>query len=191
MPPVILIALFMKRRLNSIRVSGKATSEKSIQHLKEALSGFIESNIYDGKNFFTNRYHRLQAKLNGYLSEQLIIQDLPTRLIEVFAILGLFVLILINSFTTNSNSVQVLTIGAFVAAAYKIIPGIVKILNSTGQVKTYSFTMSNLLYKQTFACQRKEKDNNTAIVSLEFVNVSFSYEEEKVLDNFSLTMGKR
>jgi ABC-type multidrug transport system fused ATPase/permease subunit len=188
MPPVFLIAFFMKRRLNSIRVSGKTTSEKAIQHLKEALSGFIESNIYDSKNFFTNRYHRLQAKLNAYLSEQLIIQDLPSRLIEVFAILGLFILILINSFTTKSNSVQVLTIGAFVAAAYKIIPGIVKILNSAGQVKTYSFTMSNLLYKQHTPV--KKKDNNNAIVSFEFVNVSFSYEEEKVFNNFSLTMAR-
>jgi ABC-type bacteriocin/lantibiotic exporter with double-glycine peptidase domain len=124
--------------------------------------------------------------LNAYLSEQLIIQDLPSRLIEVFAILGLFILILINSFTTNSNSVQVLTIGAFVAAAYKIIPGIVKILNSIGQVKTYSFTMSNLLYKQPIPV--KKKDNNAGIISFEFVNVSFSYEEEKVLDNFSLAM---
>ena len=186
MPPVLLIVFFMKRKLNSVRVSGKKTSEKAIQHLKEALSGFIESNIYDGKNFFTNRYHRLQAKLNGYLSEQLIIQDMPSRLIEVFAILGLFILILINSFTTNSNSVQVLTIGAFVAAAYKIIPGIVKILNSVGQVKTYSFTMSNLLYKQPVAM--KKKAGNGTIVSFEFVNVSFGYGEEKVIDNFSITM---
>jgi len=187
-PPVFLISFFMKRKLNSIRVSGKATSEKAIQHLKEALSGYIESNIYNAKNFFTNRYHSLQAKLNTYLSEQLIIQDLPSRLIEVFAILGLFILVLLNSITNNSKSVPVLTIGAFVAAAYKIIPGIVKILNSVGQVKTYSFTMSNLLYKQDTPA--KKKDNNTAIDSFEFVNVSFSYEGEKVLNNFSLSMAR-
>ena len=126
----------------------------------------------------------MQSKLNGYLSEQLIIQDLPSRLIEVFAILGLFILIVINAVTSHSNSIQVLTIGAFVAAAYKIIPGIVKILNSIGQVKTYAFTMSNLLYKREPPVANEEP--GTAIVSIEFKNVFFNYGQERVLDNFSL-----
>ena len=188
-PPVLLIVLFMKRRLNAVRISGKATSEKSIQHLKEALSGFIESNIYNAKDFLTERYHRLQAKLNTYLSEQLIIQDMPSRLIEIFAILGLFVLIVINSFTSSSGSVQVLTIGAFVAAAYKIIPGIVKIINSVGQVKTYSFTMADLLYRKEDTAV-KHKEAAPGITGIEFKNVSFSYGTEKVLDNFSANISR-
>jgi ABC-type multidrug transport system fused ATPase/permease subunit len=98
--------------------------------------------------------------------------------------LGLFILIVINAVTSHSNSIQVLTIGAFVAAAYKIIPGIVKILNSVGQVKTYAFTMSNLLYKRDSPVHKKKHD--TAIVSIEFKNVFFNYGQEKVLDDFSL-----
>ena len=104
-PPIIITGFLMKRKLTTIRKMAKPVSEKTLQHLKEALSGYIESNLYGRKDFFLNRYHTSQAGFNVFLSEQQAIQNMPPRLIEVFAILGLFVLILINSFTANSNSI--------------------------------------------------------------------------------------
>src|SRR6185437_12190619 len=55
-PPVILLAYFSKRMLKNARRQVKNSSEKALQHLNEALSGFIESNIYGKKDFFTKRY---------------------------------------------------------------------------------------------------------------------------------------
>ena len=184
MPPVFIIGFYMKRKLSNMRASIKKTGEQSMQHLKEALAGYVESNIYDSREFFSRRYDALQSKLNGYLSEQLAVQNMPSRLIEVFAILGLFILIALNSVFNKSNPIQVITIGAFMAAAYKIIPGIVKILNAIGQVKTYSFTTSNLLYKESIPLQNGKE--NTCINSIRFSGVSFKYEKEKILNNFSL-----
>ncbi|HMC84482.1 MAG TPA: hypothetical protein VKI61_03115, partial [Chitinophagaceae bacterium] len=40
-PPVFLIAFLMKRKLDSTSVNAKKTSEKAMQHLQEALSGYI------------------------------------------------------------------------------------------------------------------------------------------------------
>ncbi len=188
-PPVFIIAFLMKKRLSSLRFSGKVASEKAIQHLNEALSGFIESNIYDRKNFFANRYSGFQARLNTYISEQMIIQNLPSRLIEVFAVLGLFMLILINSIVTKSNSVEVIIIGAFMAAAYKIIPGIVKILNSIGQAKTYSYTINDLLNEKNTSGIVDENDGITGkINSIVICDVCLNYKDHTVLNNFSLSL---
>ena len=101
-----------------------------------------------------------QSGFNEFLSDHQAIQNMPSRLIEVFAILGLFVLILINTFTANSNSIGLITLGAFMAAAYKIIPGIVKILNSNGQIKTYEFTINDLLLSKEFELAEKKINNN-------------------------------
>ncbi len=151
----------------------KPVSEKTLQHLKEALSGYVESNLYERKDFFSDRYHMSQSGFNIFLSEQHAIQNMPSRLIEVFAILGLFVLILINSFTSNSNSVELITLGAFMAAAYKIIPGIVKILNSNGQIKTYEFTVNDLLQTEAYPrCIAKEQINKK-LYSVEFKKCFF------------------
>ena len=188
-PPIILTGFLMKRKLTTIRKMAKPVSEKTLQHLKEALSAYIESNLYGCKDFFSNRYHTSQSAFNNFLSEQLVIQNMPSRLIEVFAILGLFVLILINSFTANSNSIGLITLGAFMAAAYKIIPGIVKILNSNGQIKTYEFTVNGLLHTEEYPLVEKEQTNNK-FYSVEFKNISFRYKDEVVLDNFSLQISQ-
>ncbi len=187
-PPVFLISFLMKRKLNATRQVGKKTGERSIQHLQEALSGYIESNIYLKNDFFTNRYHRYQKQLNHYLSESLIIQNMPTRLIEVFAVFGLLVLILANAWTANSSTIPLVTIGALMVAAYKIIPGIVKITNTVGQIKTYSYTIAGLVSNE-----RVSGSNQTTrhgINSLDFQKIYFRYNDKEVLSSVSLNLNK-
>ena len=189
-PPLILIGILMKKKLIQIRQSAKTASEKTLQHVKEALSGFIESNVFESKNFFADRYEASQIKFNNFLSEQQVIQNMPSRLIEIFAILGLLVLIVINSFASPYPGVQVITIGAFMAAAYKIIPGIVKILNSQGQIKTYSFTITELLQKKEPITVPHKRNKNPSLHYAEFKNVSFSYNGEVILRNFSFCIAR-
>jgi ABC-type multidrug transport system fused ATPase/permease subunit len=189
LPPVILTAYVTKKRLAALRQSGKKNRERSIQYLQEALSGYIESNIYHRKEFFTDRYQYYQGKFNAGLSEHQVMQNLPSRLIEVFAVFGLFLLIVFNTYISGTGSVQVLLLGGFMAAAYKIIPGIVKILNSMEQVRTYSFTVKDLL-----AEQREEKEpvqqNNTPIDSIAFSNAGFGYKQDAVLSHFNMVLRK-
>jgi ABC-type bacteriocin/lantibiotic exporter with double-glycine peptidase domain len=187
-PPVFLLAFLLKKKLGEAKVSIEQTSEKAYQHLQEALSGYVESCIYDKIDFFSTRYYTFQKKLNHFLSQQQIIQNMPSRLIEVFAIFGLFILIVIHTYTTGLNSINIITIGAFMAAAYKIIPGIVKILNSVGQVKTYFFTISNLsVPSHDTAFRGATTTSVNMITSVKFEDVSFSY-QEKILDKLSFEM---
>ncbi len=188
-PPVILAGLFVKRKLTSIRKTAKPVSEKTHQHLQEALSGYIESNIYQRDDFFINRYSVHQEKFNDFLSQQIVLQNIPSRLIEVFAIFGLLLLIVLNQYMGNSGGIKIITIGAFMAAAYKIIPGIVKILNSAGQMKTYGFTVTDLLPNREPALEKSE-GQHTEIISLKMENIAFTYKEEILLNNFSLEMNK-
>ena len=187
-PPVFLIAFLMKRRLDAARLHGKKTSEKTMQHLQEALSAFVESNTYEKKDFFTSRYHRFQLQLNHYLSERLVIQSLPPRLIEVFAIFGLLILVLVNYFAAHDHFLGVGTIGTFMVAAYKVIPGIVKITNITGQVKTYAYATDGLA---EFACEPlKNNYPPDPVCSIVFEKVSFSYPGKNIINAFSLNVRK-
>jgi ABC-type multidrug transport system fused ATPase/permease subunit len=187
-PPVILVSFIMKRRLHNSRQMGQKTSERSIQYLQEALSGYIESNIYLKNEFFTNRYHRFQKQLNHYLSERLIIQAMPPRFIEIFAVFGLFVLILVNFFAFHNSSVQLFTVGALMVAAYKIIPGIVKITNAVGQVRTYSYTTAGLGREEITKPDKHAEVQ--AVSSVVFENIHFSFKDRLILNGFSLNMSR-
>jgi ABC-type bacteriocin/lantibiotic exporter with double-glycine peptidase domain len=185
-PPVLIIGLVQKKRLAAVRNNAKTVRRKTIQHLQEALSGFVESNVFQRKQFFVNRYHSSQKEFNQFLSTQQVIQHLPVRLIEVFAVFGLFMLILLNHSFSPSQSMPFITLGAFMAAAYKIIPGIVKILNTTGQMKTYGYTMDDLLK------EKKEEPlsatRHAGIQKIELKNLSFGYPGKNIIDDFSLEM---
>jgi len=188
-PPIILSGILLKKKIHRLRKTAKTINEKTQQSLYEAISGFIESNINKRQHFFINRYYSNQATLNDFFAEQQSINNMPSRLIEVFAIFGLVVLILINSFTAKGGAVQVITIGAFMAAAYKIIPGIVKILNSTGQMKTFGFAIDALLKSSTVKIT-ESTSTTTSVSSVAFKKVFFSYKDEPVLSNFSFDIEK-
>lgn len=181
MPPVILTAWVLKKKLQTLRFHAKINSEKSIQYLSEALNAYVESSVFDKKAFFSERYEQFQKKLNYHISEQQAIQSFPSRLIEIFAILGLCILIMITTQHVNSG-MPVLLIGAFMGAAYKIIPGIVKVLNSAGQLKAYHFTITDLV-QHGYIPLLVENGCNVKIDSIAFENVSFGYLEKTILEN--------
>jgi ABC-type multidrug transport system fused ATPase/permease subunit len=182
-PPVILTGWLMKKKLEGLRFHAKINSEKSIQYLAEALNGYVESNVYDKREFFTKRFEHYQKKLNYHIADQQAIQGFPSRLIEIFAILGLCVLIVLTQQFADSGK-PVLLIGAFMGAAYKIIPGIVKILNSSGQIKAYHFTITDLLH-HNYAPLSIDKTLSSKIHSIAFENVSFRYNDKNILNNIN------
>ncbi|WP_184549172.1 ATP-binding cassette domain-containing protein [Mucilaginibacter sp. FT3.2] len=192
-PPVIILAYFIRKRSKQVREHTKLSSEKSIQHLQESLTGFVESNIYDKTNFLADRYNNYQQQLNNTIATQQTLQGLPSRLVEVFAIFGFFILVLVNKWSASGSTVDLLTIGVFMAAAYKIIPGIIKILNSTGQIKTYEFTLNDLLAvsEPTKAIKNEFLNIVDPINTIGFHNIRFSYKNQQVLNgiNFEISSG--
>jgi ABC-type multidrug transport system fused ATPase/permease subunit len=184
MPPVVILAWFIRKRLKEIRINTKIASERTLQHLQETLSGYVESNLYHKNDFFADRYHDYQLQLNNNIATQQTLQALPARLIEIFAVLGFFILVTINKLSASAPAIDLLTIGIFMAASYKIIPGIVKILNSTGQIKTYQFTLTDLLPAANKA-DTQMPVLIPPIQSIKFERVYFNYNEQPVLNGVS------
>lgn len=181
LPPVIVVFWLIKKRLHKVKRYARTSIEKAIQYLQEALSGFVESNLYNKNDFFLRRYSTHQREFNQYLSDSLIVQGMPNRMIEIFALLGLFILIAINNWSGYADGSSIITIGAFMAAAYKIIPGIVKIVNLSGQMNTYEFTIHDLQTGNTRNSEDKA-GNAKMIRSVEFKNIRFRYNGKPVLD---------
>ena len=188
LPPVVGIFYLVRTRVRSVRKHSQVSIEKSWQHLREALTGFVESNIYNKNDFFLKRYISRQAEFNRYVSDLLTVQGIPGRMIEVFALLGLFILIAINKWTGDPGSSNLVTVGAFIAAAYKIIPGIVKILNNSGQINNYMYTIQDLLPVDNISEKEIEISHAGSIHSVCLKNISFSYNGSSLLNNLNLAI---
>src|SRR6478672_8033920 len=83
--------------------------------------------------------------------------------------------------------ISIITIGAFMAAAYKIIPGLVKIVNLNNQVKTYSFTANKIGYRST---KNALSEESCEINSIELRKLSFTYNEQPLLKDVNLLIHK-
>ncbi len=182
LPPVILLAFFIRKKLKFVRANIKVGSQKAIQYLQESLSGFVESNIYRKNDFFIDRFYGYKHQLDENIAIQQTLQILPSRLIEVFAVFGFFILVVINKLSANAPAIDLLTIGIFMAASYKIIPGVIKILNCAGQIKTYQFTLNDLSLTDTKASVVATQPVYR-IESLKFEHVYFKYNDHAILND--------
>lgn len=189
-PPVAALGWFIRKKLKSVRREIKTVGEKTLQHAHESLGGYIESNVYNKSEFFTGRFYHYQHQLDENIATQQSLQSLPARLVEVFAVAGFFILIAINKLSLGTPAVNLLTIGVFMAAAYKIIPGIIKILNCAGQIKTYHFVVNDLDISAD-ATETKENTPIDKIRSIAVHDMFFKYGRREVLTdlNFALLPG--
>lgn len=188
-PPIILFGYYLKKKMIGIRTDIKKNSEKTIQHLQESLAGFVESNLFNKERYFSKRYLDRQQQLNNQMAAQQSLQSLPARMVEIFAILGLVILMIVNQLSIGTFKVDVWSVGIFIGAAYKIIPGIVKILNSAGQIKAYRFVLKDLSRSDTPA-SRGEKYPTTPLSTIQFHQVGFGYQDHRVLKGLDFEISK-
>ncbi len=188
LPPVIGISYLVKRKLRKVRHDARTSSEKALQHLQEALNGFVESNIYDKNAAFLERYMNYQQQFNTHFANTLIAQGLPARMMEIFALLGLFILVALSQWQGYADNNALITMGAFMAAAYKIIPGIVKILNTAGQVQTYSYTADELAEAPVTKPAGHPDAVLPVLQSLQFRDVHFRFGNKTILQKLNWTL---
>ncbi|HYK46814.1 MAG TPA: ABC transporter ATP-binding protein [Parafilimonas sp.] len=184
LPAILVLSYITKRRLKETRKNIQAANELSLQHLNEAIEGFIESNIYDKNALFIERYTKSQFTVNRFIANMQVTQAIPGRFFETFAVVGFFILIASINFSSSENSVSVFMLGAFVAAAYKIIPGISRIINFGGQIKTYLFTV-NELAAQKINVRHETIPFNDPIGKIEMRNIEFAYGNNTVFKDLS------
>jgi len=191
LPAAVLLWYFIRKKIHAVRNNISSRSALALQHLKEALTGYVESNIYGKNNFFTQRYAQSQQALNTQLAGLQTIQGLPVRMLEVFAVLGVCVLVIAANIAGNAGAGSFILLGAFMAAAYKIIPGLVKLINLSGQIKAYRFTITDLLKEKTGTAKEKPAEHCPPINSIAFCNISFSYNSRQVINRLTLQLNRK
>lgn len=190
LPPAVIVFGFIKKRLTITKKNIQSSNESSFRYVLDALKGWVEGNMYNRNDFFLKRFVDARKKFSTHLFDSLALQTMPSRIIEIFAVTGLFILIVIVKWTGYNDSNMLITVGAFMAAAYKIIPGMVKVINISGQMKAYEFSASELERTKDTRAFHPEEHAVPELKSVEFRNISFQYKEQPVLHRFSMLIKK-
>lgn len=185
-PPVVIAGWVTRRQILAAKANISDRRQSTWQRLEESITAFVEANLYDKKPFFAGRYFRSQQEQNRHLSALRTVQGIPTRLAEVFAVFGFLVLIAID--LVAGRGTGFVTLGAFLAAAYKIIPGIARILNLNGQMRAYAYTLDDLVNGSDGSrpVSPSPAPGVKKITSITLQDISFRYHQRYVLEHLDL-----
>ena len=180
------VLLNTRKKIKRIRSRTKQNNELALQYAKEAIASFTECKIYNQEGFFTGRYHHWQEQLNNQLSGLQAVQAMPSRVMEIFAVSGLGFLLLIIPEGGGTGNSLLLTFGAFMAAAYRILPATVKIINGGTQVRAFEKTVNELIKIRPVSFQKNSSREKIHLISFE--KISFSYTDKEMLKEVSFSL---
>ena len=172
--------------------ASQATGRASLQ----SLSAAKEIKLRSAHEQFVEGYHQARTRGAKARAASAMLQELPKYILDIVFVLGIGLLAVIATSTNSTQSLLVL-LGVFVAAGSRILPSIVRLVNSVAGIRFAREPLSHLVHEA--GLQRSYRANDLAQVvtneipkgDIEVSNVHFAYDDqpdEPVLDGIDLTI---
>lgn len=197
----ILIAsfLFFNVTKNKMSIWGKEREiiDASLtKTLLEGLGGIKEFKVLKRENHFTNSFGQMsfeRAKLHAFSN---IFTHLPRFYLEIISIVGIVGFVFTLILQDNNFSSMVSILGVFIAATFRLIPSINKILASLQTMK-YQNASLDLLFNE-FKILKKGQVKKKSILSdsfnesIQLKKIFFKYggKDKHILDGLDLEIKK-
>jgi ABC-type multidrug transport system fused ATPase/permease subunit len=111
----------------------------------EGLRGFKELKLFGRSNYYLNDFSQKINDLSNINSKYTTFNLLPRYYLELISVIVLIGFILIMVIQERPLGSLIATLGIFVAATFKMIPSINKILGSTQNLKYYASAIDGLI----------------------------------------------
>ena len=109
---------------------------RRIQSIQEGIMGIKQSLLLGRIKFFIDKFNLQNTKSCKVNSNQTLVLSLPKIWLEFLAIVTIFILVFFISENKNAGVEEILpTLALFGAAAFKVLPSINRILNSSQQMR--------------------------------------------------------
>jgi ABC-type multidrug transport system fused ATPase/permease subunit len=171
-------------------------SSKYTKFLIQGLASVKEIRVYQSENEARSEHYNSKKKVNDLTRHLVVLNAIPKNLFEVITFLLLSSYIAYYALNDKNFLDIIPTIGVYLAAAYKVLPSIVKILTSINTLKFLGASIDHIHQE----LKNAKKTNNTIeekniikdFKDLEFKNVSFKYlnTQKYILKNTSLKIKK-
>ena len=200
----LIIFLSTKKKLFQWGKIRLKESGKYLKNISQSIGSIKEITITGRVKLFLDLHYNQRKTLASILQKFSIINTAPRYLFEIFAIIGLCIIITIFLNEGKSNSEILPLIGLFVMAAFRLMPSCAKILQAL-QSFIYKGPTVDTLYDELKDEKEEEKNHKLFLSNEENVheryslldkikvkNLSYSYPSSKVtnLDSVSFIINK-
>jgi ABC-type multidrug transport system fused ATPase/permease subunit len=169
---------------------------KTNQHLLQGLGGVKDLKILGREDNFIHQFNVHNTNRAKITTKQYTLLQIPRLYLEFLAVLGMAGLIMVMVWQQKPLDLILPTLGIFVAAAFRMIPSVNRIMGSMQAIR-YSRPVVNILYDE-FYLIRNTKEATPSLNRLAFKNelvvnnLNFSYPNvtAKALENVMVTIKK-
>ena len=189
-PLLALVLRWVNKRIKSLTRQTQNTFGKLIGSIQETYQGERVVKIYDGYEFETQRFRRINEHLKDLLLRAQRVSAAATPLTQLIAMSGVSVVVV---FALSQAQRGVLTIGeftTFLSALLLLMPPIRHLSNLNGSTAAMTAAAESLF---RMIDQEPEKDPGTKVLNgykgaVRFDHVGFAYpgKEKPAVSNFSL-----
>lgn len=193
----IIFLQFTKRKLS---MWGKLRQELDTQVSKialEGLGGIKDLLILGRTSFFIDEYLKKNYLKARMVSNQGTVSQIPRFFLELISIAGLVSFIILLLFQGKDTSSLITILGVFVAATFRMIPSLNRIITAVQSLKYYSPALDVIYEELKLQKDKIELLNEIEVYNfknkIEFKNVHFYFNERnKILNgiNFIIEKGK-
>lgn len=192
-PAFWLLFTTTKNKLMRLGEERKNTMVDAHAKLNSSIFGYVDVKLANREEKFLESYLGTQRRLNNISRVVKIINVLPTKSTELFAVLGIVVIYLFALLIENEPAKLFAFLGIFAGAAYRVMPSMNKILNSIMGIKSNQYVMRILTADKLPT--EAAKSNNTPFPfeqEIQFRNLTFSYPESGIpaVNNVSFSVRK-
>ena len=170
------------------------------QHLMQGLGSVKDVKLMGREGYFLHKFDEHNSDKAKILSKQNTLLQVPRLYLELLAVIGLAGLVIFMLSRMQPMEKLIPTIGVFVAAAFRMIPSVNRIMGAIQSMR-YSGPVVDRLYNEfklvrNLQIKEMTKDQTTLKLSfvnqLEIKNLDFKYFEssQKALENISLSFNK-
>jgi len=183
-----------KRRIKNWGNERQVFDKNISKIVLESLSGVKEIKISMKESYFKNLHlENINGRVKVSSNHQTFTQ-LPRIYLELITVFGLIIFIQIMFFKGDDSTKIITTLGIFIAATFRMIPSINRMLSSLQNLKYYSSSVEIIFneFKDYF----KTKYDNKDLISVPFSknikieNLTFSYKKDIILDDINLNIQK-
>ncbi len=123
--------------------------KKISKTLVEGISSIRELILFQAINSYVNIYQGHNKQLVSINTKNGTFQQIPRLFLELFAIVGIVVFIFALLLSGQNNTYIVSIIGVFIAATFRLIPSVNRVLNAFQNIKFYTPSI-DLIHKELF-----------------------------------------
>ena len=185
---------FTKNKLTSWGETRQHHAKIVNQHLLQGLGGVKDVKLLGRERYFLDQFAFHNRLYAGIQLKTSTLSIAPRFYLELLAVFGLAGLILIMVFQNKPLDLLIPTIGIFVAAAFRMIPSMNRIMSSF-QIIRFSKSTLDLLLDEINLVSKKESRKNNKITfkdELEGIDISFTYNgaSKEAIDKINIIIRK-